>query len=78
MKNRNKKHKKTPEKKQKRQAPKVWINPNSSFKGPRDSRGGDYRQLSPSTAARFLELADIALRSVQPSLSSARKKKAAA
>jgi hypothetical protein len=45
---------------------KVWINPNSTFKGPRSIRGWGQGQLSPPTAARFLELADVALGSVQP------------
>lgn len=50
---------------------KVWMNPNSTFKGPRGNRAWDHRQLPPS-AARFLELADVALGSVQ---SSPKKKK---
>jgi len=54
--------------------PRVWINPNSSFKGPRSN----HSQLSPPSAARLLELADIALRSAQASPPLAKKKKAAA
>lgn len=42
-------------------AAKVWLNPNCTFKGPRSNRAWEPGQLSPPTAARLLELADIAL-----------------
>jgi len=57
---------------------KVWINPNSSFKGPRNARSWGHQAQAPPTVARLLELADVALRPVQPLASSGRKKKAAA
>jgi len=60
------------------QTQKVWINPNSSFKGLRSARAWDHRAQAPPTVARLLELADVALRPVQPLASSGRKKKAAA
>ena len=55
----------------------VWVNPNSTFKGPRGGGSWEHRLSSP-TAARLLELADLALGSVQPSPWSIRKKKASA
>ena len=64
--------------KKKSPAPKVWINPNSTFKGPRESRAWDHRQSGPPTASRLLELADIALDAFPPSHSPVKKKKAAA
>lgn len=70
--------KRVPSKDKREQVSKVWVNPNSTFKGPRGNRAWDHRQLSPPTAARLLELADIALDSVHPSASSVKKKKAAA
>jgi len=45
----------------KRGASQVWINPNSTFKGPQSIRAGEHRSLAPPTAARLLELADTAL-----------------
>ena len=57
------------------QALRVWVNPNSSFKGPRGNRAWDGRQSFPPTVARLLELADVALGSVQSSLPSLIKKK---
>ena len=39
----------------------VWINPNSTFKGPKGSRAWDRQDQEGSTSARLLELGDIAL-----------------
>lgn len=61
-----------------RESSKVWINPNSSFKGPRGTRGWEQLQSAPPTAARLLELADVALGLAEPSPLQAKKKKAAA
>lgn len=55
---------------------KVWINPNSSFKGPRG--GWEPRQSSPPTTARLLELADVALGLAERSSPQVKKKKAVA
>jgi len=60
------------------QTQRVWINPNSSFKGPRSTRSWDHHAQAPPTVARLLELADVALRPVQAPASAGRKKKAAA
>ena len=75
MKDRKTKKRKLLRKDKPEQVSKVWVNPNSTFKGPRVNRPWDHRQFSPPTAARLLELADIALGSVHPSV---KKKKAAA
>lgn len=55
-------------------ASKVWINPNCTFKGPRSNRAWEHPQLSPPTAARLLELADVALGS-SPAQTEEKKKK---
>lgn len=69
----------TPSKRaERRESSKVWINPNSSFKGPRGNRVWEQRQAPPPTAARLLELADVALGLAEPSPLQAKKKKAAA
>ena len=60
------------------QASRVWINPNSTFKGPRGNRAWDHRLSAPPTAARLLELADIALGPSQPYPPAVKKKRAAA
>ena len=60
------------------QALTVWVNPNSSFKSARPNRAWGDRQPFPPTAARLLELADIALRPAQPASPSRTKKKRAA
>ena len=39
----------------------VWINPNSTFKGPGVNRAWDCHDQERSTSARLLELGDIAL-----------------
>ena len=54
-------------------ASKVWVNPNCTFKGPRSGHSANSGMLPAPTAARFLELADIALAS--DPLPPARKKK---
>ena len=71
----NKRHRK---KGKENQTSKVWVNPNSTFKGPRGQQAWEHRQLSPPTAARLLELADLALGSVQSSPWPVKKKKASA
>lgn len=70
--------KKLPGKKTERQVSKVWINPDSSFRSTRGNRAWDHQQLSAPTAARFLELADTALGSVEPWTAQIKKKKSAA
>ena len=72
------KSKKKASKNQESQTSGVWINPNSSFKWSRGNCGWDHREQSPPTAARLLELADVALRTGPLSTASGRKKKAAA
>jgi hypothetical protein len=62
---------------ERRESSKVWINPNSSFKGPRGNRGWEQRQASTPTAARLLELADVALGLAEPSPLQKKKKAAA-
>lgn len=69
---------KVPNQKRKSQVSRVWINPNSTFKGPRGNRTWGGRQLAPPTAARFLELADIALGALGTSHLPVQKKKSAA
>lgn len=61
-----------------RETSKVWINPNSSFKGPRANRSWEQSQSSLPTAARLLELADVALGRAESAPQQAKKKKAAA
>ena len=40
----------------------LWINPRSNLKGPEGNRAWDNQgNISPTSGARFLELADIAL-----------------
>jgi hypothetical protein len=40
----------------------MWINPNSSLRGQNGSRAWDHRHIGdPTSGARFLELADLAL-----------------
>jgi hypothetical protein len=48
------------------QSSEVWVNPNSTFKGPRGNRAWEHRLQSPPTTARLLELADIALGQIHP------------
>ena len=64
--------------KEKSEAAKVWINPNSTFKDPRANRAWDHRQLAPPSVARLLELAEIALGAAKLSHPSVQKKKPAA
>ena len=53
----------------------LWINPRSNLKGPDGDRAWDNEgNISPTSGARFLELADIALGLKKPPV----KKKAAA
>jgi hypothetical protein len=58
-------------------ASKVWVNPNSTFKGPQGNRAWEGSNLATTTAARLLELADTAL-GFRKSPSSPTKRKAAA
>lgn len=60
------------------QSSKVWINPNSSFKGPRAYPNWERHGMASPSAARLLELADVALRDDQPSAPLVKKNKAAA
>lgn len=54
----------------------LWINPRSNIRGPEGNRAGDNAgNISPSSGARFLELADVALGLKKPASS---KKRAAA
>lgn len=55
------KGKKSSGKKRKNPDEQVWINPNSTFKGPKVSRPWDRHDQERSTSARLLELGDIAL-----------------
>ena len=59
------------------QSSRVWVNPNSSFRGPRTYPNWECHQLAP-TAARLLELADVALGNDEPSGPLVKKNKAAA
>lgn len=53
----------------------LWINPRSNIRGPDGNRAWENSEnISPSSGARFLELADIALGLKKPASS---KKKAA-
>jgi len=61
----------------KRGASQVWINPNSTFKGPQSLRAWEHRSLEPPTAGRLLELADTAL-GLKKDARPAKQKKAAA
>ena len=54
----------------------LWINPRSNIRGADGSRAWDNRgNISPTSGARFLELADIALGLKKPA---AKKRRAAA
>ena len=54
----------------------MWINPRSSMRGPDGNRAWDNRgNINPTSGARFLELADVALGLKKPV---SKKKKAAA
>lgn len=48
-------------KKSRKRPAKVWINPNSTFRGPDSNRSSDHRNQGPTRAARYLELGDQAL-----------------
>lgn len=48
-------------KRKNQKAERVWTNPAVSLKGPAGNRAWDHHPLAPPTAARFLELADVAL-----------------
>jgi hypothetical protein len=53
----------------------MWINPNSSLRGQNGSRAWDHRHIGdPTSGARFLELADLALGLKKPE---ARKRRSA-
>jgi hypothetical protein len=54
----------------------LWINPRSNLRGPEGSRAWNNQgNISPTSGARFLELADVALGLKKPA---PKKKKAAA
>jgi hypothetical protein len=63
-----------PKKSRREKAPEVWVNPKSNLKGARGDRGFDNR-FGDASAARILELADIALGLKKPQ---PKKKRAAA
>jgi len=60
------------------QSSKVWVNPNSSFKGPRAYAHWQRHEAAPPSAARLLELADVVLRDDKPPGPLVKKHKAAA
>jgi len=61
-----------------RQESTVWVNPNSTFKGPRGHHSWERLGVSPPSAGRLLELADIALGFIKPSAWPAKNRKVSA
>ncbi len=78
VKTKDKKDPQNPMEKKKETAPQVWINPNSTFRGPRGNRAWDHPVPVPTTSARLLELANVALGLTDFPAAARKKKRTAA